>query len=381
MEGENGRDLGGVQSFQDRGHGLGRDCRIPKAQPFQPQFQNATAGTTLTPSRLPPGFDSSFVPGQNYGSNPTPSQHSTATNNTKTKGLPPPPMHTLNLPPKPPKPKTKGLPPPPMHSSEPEPKPSQHNPKPKPNPKKNLPPPPMHESQPLPYQLQQQQQNNQLNANPSSSSSCSPNTTPKPTPPRPPPKTRLLDPNSRSPPSYGAGRNIRLLHVAEKPSIASSIAKALSSTSNDFQSERGIMNTHTFTTTSLPFHPSPNASSCSHIVTSVAGHVFNVDFSDQFQSWESCSPDELFQAPTVKKPCKGSLLKHLQTCYKNCDYLVLWMDCDREGENINFEVLTVLGITSEPGWSRVYRAKFSAIAESDILKVRGVASEASLGAK
>ncbi|GMH79319.1 hypothetical protein TL16_g08102 [Triparma laevis f. inornata] len=191
---------------------------------------------------------------------------------------------------------------------------------------------------------------------------------PKTNPPPTPPQTRLLDPNSRSPPSFGAGRNIRLLHVAEKPSIASSIAKALSSTSKDFQSERGIMNTHTFTTTGLPFHPSPNASSCSHIVTSVAGHVFNVDFSDQFQSWESCSPDELFQAPTVKKPCKGSLLKHLQTCYKNCDYLVLWMDCDREGENINFEVLTVLGITSEPGWSRVYRAKFSAIAECDILK-------------
>ena len=131
------------------------------------------------------------------------------------------------------------------------------------------------------------------------------------------------------------------------------------------------MPTHTFTTANLPFHPSPKSTKTHHVVTSVAGHVYNVDFPSSFQSWDTTSPEELFSAPTVKKPTKGSLLKHLQTCWKDCDFLVLWMDCDREGENINFEVLTCLSINNDDSWSRVYRARFSAVAKSDILKAYG----------
>jgi DNA topoisomerase III len=66
-----------------------------------------------------------------------------------------------------------------------------------------------------------------------------------------------------------------------------------------------------------------------HKVTSVAGHVFSVDFPPQFQSWESVDPAELFTAPVVRKPCKGSVVKHLQVEAKGVDFIVLWMDCDR----------------------------------------------------
>ena len=121
------------------------------------------------------------------------------------------------------------------------------------------------------------------------------------------------------------------------------------------------------------------ASSVQHRITSVAGHVFNVDFPSEYQSWDSVDPAELFHAPIKKTPCKGSIVKHLQDCARNVDFIVLWLDCDREGENIAFEVLDccmhlmnhdhgVQSSLSSTHYDRVYRAYFSAINGSDIRK-------------
>lgn len=105
-------------------------------------------------------------------------------------------------------------------------------------------------------------------------------------------------------------------------------------------------------------------------MTSVCGHIMGLEFVGKYNSWDRVDPAELFACPTEKKEATPNLRMpaFLAQEAKGCDYLILWLDCDKEGENICFEVMSaVSGSIHNVHSNRVtFRAKFSAITDKDI---------------
>lgn len=156
---------------------------------------------------------------------------------------------------------------------------------------------------------------------------------------------------------------INVLMVAEKPSLAQSLAGFLAE--GPVRSRKGLgVPVHEY---SGRFFDRP----ANFKFTSVAGHVMTCDFPANYNNWDRVEPVELFTAPTVKKEANPNMQmpKFLQREGKNCDYLVLWLDCDKEGENICFEVMEALSPVMQISMynpQTVYRARFSALTATDI---------------
>jgi DNA topoisomerase-3 len=58
--------------------------------------------------------------------------------------------------------------------------------------------------------------------------------------------------------------------------------------------------------------------------------VYSLDFLPEFNNWDTTLPVALFNARAEKKEERGGMSRHLQTEAKGANYLVLWLDCDRE---------------------------------------------------
>ncbi|XP_047428645.1 DNA topoisomerase 3-alpha [Mugil cephalus] len=101
-------------------------------------------------------------------------------------------------------------------------------------------------------------------------------------------------------------------------------------------------------------------------MTSVSGHLLGLEFKAPFQKWHSCNPVLLFDAE-VEKYCPDNMTQIKRTLEKEarqCQALVIWTDCDREGENIGFEIIDVCKAV-KPNL-QVFRAKFSEITPNSI---------------
>ena len=150
-----------------------------------------------------------------------------------------------------------------------------------------------------------------------------------------------------------------IIAVAEQPSIADAIAKALASSSITTRSATGVR-TH-------EFQGRYEGRQCEFRVTSVLGHCFSLDFAEAYRDWDACDPAELWDAPVVSVPTSGGVLKNLRETASGGDALILFLDCDREGEAIAFQVIDVCGPQLRRG-AAIRRAKFSSVTAEDIAR-------------
>ena len=174
----------------------------------------------------------------------------------------------------------------------------------------------------------------------------------------------------------------RVLVIAEKPSVAKLIAQGLSNsgamrTRHNPNGHAPMCKWHEIIT----FFP-PTNSVASICITSVLGHLQSLDFVGYP---DSSRPSLLFNT-SVKKiiPVEmqdlGIAENIVDAAHGLVDpenpgreapkatHLYLWLDCDREGENICMEIVNLLQerVGMFGSLQDVYRAKFSAVASSDV---------------
>lgn len=166
--------------------------------------------------------------------------------------------------------------------------------------------------------------------------------------------------------AYAAADDMpKVMMVAEKPSVCKMIAEHLSG--GRMRMKKGVSRAcqiYEFIT----WFP-PAGQKCKLQVTSVVGHVFGLDFNKEDNRGAWNDPSVLYDARCEKiveeTTAKLKVVEHLQELAQEAEYLVLWLDCDREGENIGFEVI---GICREefPTDENIYRAQFSALTETEM---------------
>lgn len=112
----------------------------------------------------------------------------------------------------------------------------------------------------------------------------------------------------------------------------------------------------------------PQQGRCNVVMTAVMGHVTSCDFPGDF-AWGKVNPGRLFDAPIVDKLTddQRKVASNITKLSRNCDQLMIWTDCDREGEYIGYEILEAARkgnqrLTLENTW----RAQFSHLERSHV---------------
>lgn len=104
------------------------------------------------------------------------------------------------------------------------------------------------------------------------------------------------------------------------------------------------------------------------VMTSVSGHIMCYDFGDRFRSWRDSRPHELFSCPIEKNVLENmhGVAENIKCEAAHAKVLIIWTDCDREGENIGYQIVRQAKI-GNPN-IHVFRAFFSEISEPSCFK-------------
>ncbi|KAJ6446600.1 DNA topoisomerase III [Purpureocillium lavendulum] len=156
---------------------------------------------------------------------------------------------------------------------------------------------------------------------------------------------------------------MKVLCVAEKPSISKAVADHLSGGSFRTSGTR----VQYIKNYSFQFNFGQAWGDCEVTMTSVTGHLTGVEFPMDYKNWDSPPPESLFGAPiiTTVPPDKRSIAQNIQDQAKCCRLLVIWTDCDREGEHIGQEIVDAAKKGNRQ--LQVKRAKFSNIERAHVL--------------
>lgn len=178
-------------------------------------------------------------------------------------------------------------------------------------------------------------------------------------------------------PDHGATMVLDVLNVAEKPSVARALAEAFGRMPGSQDAGMQRQANQVFTHRNVIF-PSVRVQGNGQLLqqpmephnmttTSVRGHLASIDFPEEY-GWGKCDPSVLFDAPieTFYKNDMKPLEQMLRTLARRTNYVILWLDCDREGEAIGDEVEQVC-LEGNPSLAgKVLRARFSTVLPNEI---------------
>ncbi|MFP4187823.1 MAG: DNA topoisomerase I [Halobacteriales archaeon] len=141
------------------------------------------------------------------------------------------------------------------------------------------------------------------------------------------------------------------LVIAEKNNAAERIAEILSG--GDFSTGRvnGV--------TTYEWHDATGERVC----IGLAGHVVEVDFTDEYNDWHAVEPSELVDAEIEKKPSKKDIVSAVERLARDAHRAVIATDYDSEGELIGKEAYEIIkDATDVP----VDRVRFSSLTPNEV---------------
>lgn len=150
------------------------------------------------------------------------------------------------------------------------------------------------------------------------------------------------------------------LNVAEKPSVAKGVSKILN---KNYKPRKGWSKYNMI----FQFDYTVEGEVYAMKFTSVLGHLNSLDFGESWKDWIKTPIESLFTEPVISSISEGSkdVADNIKRESNNIDLLILWLDWDREGEGIAYEVIKLVKQVWKTKFE-IRRAHFSAVTPGDV---------------